>query len=406
MILPKWATKFAFDCFLRYVRGEPLADVDIRTAQRLLWLSDFFKVPDLEAICIKQYIIPKLEKENVTLFLEDAYAKISCLASPEDDSEMCEVWNVLLNECLALASNNLSFLIRVEKPALLKQEDVIVDELVERAFKMYMVNLSSDNSAIIDLMMQKKKKENPFDLLEAERAKIYDKEKLFFTNGRTAPTLTWNLANLKENFYRESEAFFVLGCYWVLSIWSFKKEGTLTIAIKQSKYGKEGEELHSESYYNKNKYFVNPSKKRVASPKAANTDNKLQQDSADGRVPSHCILTIASFIRIKELEELGKGAFSIVSLLTSSKSPTSLRQVPTQSMPDTGGKLSIEIYIKMEYTYSGILTYISRNFDWLYNNPAIGKLTKNQFLVLLKHKYLNVKREEDALVALCKWSMR
>ena len=385
----------------KYAKGEALGEMDIKTAQRVLWLSDFFKIADLESHSIKQYIIPKLSKDNVLIFLEDSYAKISCLAPSEENDELGETWNLLLTECLDLTANNLPFLIRAQKEAILKLEDVIAEELAERAFKLFSVQLSTDGSYIIDLLLEKKHRKTPFELLDIETAKVAAKEKVTFTNGRTAPTLTWNLSNLKENFYRESEAFFVLGCYWVLSIWSFKKEGILSIAIKHSKNPRELDEPSSSSYYNKNKFFVNPSKKRIPSPR--NTESKGSHEILEGKVPNHCILTLASCIRIKELEDPGKGGFSVVSLLTASKSPTLLRKIPISDIPETGGKLSIEIFIKLEHTHSGILTFISSNFDWLYHSPDISKLTKNQFVVLLKHKHLNVKREEDALVALCIW---
>jgi len=358
---------------------------------------------DLESNIIRNYIIPKLTKENTLLFLDDAYAKISFMSQHEEDDDLTETWNCLLTECLDLSANNFPFLIKTQKEAILKLEEVIIDELVERAFKAFSTQLSTDNSFIIDLVLEKKKKETPFSLLESEITKITNKEKTIFTSGKAAPTLTWNLLNLKDNFYRESEAFLVLGCYWVLSIWSFKKEGVLAIAIKHSKHPKELDDSSASSYYNKNKFFVNPSKKRIPSPR--NTESKGQNEILEGKIPNNCILTLASFIRIKELEDAGIGEFSVVSLLSASKSPTILRKVPIRDIPNTGGKLSIEIFIRMEYTYSGILTYISKNYDWLYHNPEIAKLTKNQFLTLLRHKYLNIKREEDALASLCIWSI-
>ena len=75
-----------------------------------------------------------------------------------------------------------------------------------------------------------------------------------------------------------------------------------------------------------------------------------------------------------------------------------------RSLEINNGQLTIDIYLKLEHTYSGILTYISKNFSWLYNTPGVGLMTRNQYLTLLKHKYLNVKCEEEVLVALCIWS--
>eukprot|EP00826_Nyctotherus_ovalis_P028288 TRINITY_DN22363_c0_g1_i1.p1 TRINITY_DN22363_c0_g1~~TRINITY_DN22363_c0_g1_i1.p1 ORF type:complete len:217 (+),score=15.17 TRINITY_DN22363_c0_g1_i1:81-731(+) len=103
------------------------------------------------------------------------------------------------------------------------------------------------------------------------------------------------------------------------------------------------------------------------------------------------------------IRDRNEGAFSIVSLIAGSKSPVVLRRIAISELPDTGGKLSIDIYMKMNYTYSGILAFISRNFDWLHNSASLPKLNKAELLIFLKHKHLNVKREEEVLIALFIW---
>jgi hypothetical protein len=44
--------------------------------------------------------------------------------------------------------------------------------------------------------------------------------------------------------------------------------------------------------------------------------------------------------------------------------------------------------------HSEILNYISRNFSSLFDDPDIGLLSKDEFKLLLKHKYLNVTNED------------
>lgn len=39
----------------------------------------------------------------------------------------------------------------------------------------------------------------------------------------------------------------------------------------------------------------------------------------------------------------------------------------------------------------------------MYSDPEIGKLSKEEFKLLLKHKYLNVVKEDQVLQAVCLW---
>ena len=51
----------------------------------------------------------------------------------------------------------------------------------------------------------------------------------------------------------------------------------------------------------------------------------------------------------------------------------------------------------MNHTHSEILNYISRNFEHVYNDPDIGLLHKDELKLLLKHKYLNVSKEDEVV---------
>jgi len=402
IILPKWATVPSFVLLLKYTEGKPLGEVDIKTLQRVLWLSDFFKMSELQDICIQQ-ITPLLSKDNVLIFLEDSFVKIST-AALSGNSEIKDCWILLYQQCLNIAALNIPFLVKVESPALYNMDAIIIEELAEKAFKKFITNINSDNGAIIDLLTKYKKMNNPYDLLDYETQRLQEKEKVLFTGENATPTLTWSLTGLKGHFYKDSGPFFVFGNCWELTIWSSQQDGTVTIAIKHDK-GKKEEIKNSQSIGKHN------------NDKAANSiilserkDKKERRDSLGNLIeeeiepfPPQCIVTLASLVRLAEFEPPGEGSFQITSLIAMSKSRTTLRVFQVEELVAINGRLTIEISLKPEYAYSGILTYISRNFNWLYNHPMIYKLTKNQFLTLLKHKFLNAKTEEDVIAALCLW---
>jgi len=384
ILMPKWVTKTAFQLFIKFLYNEPICEIETSTSQRLLWLADFFKVDSLTEYCIKSLIIPKLNKDNVIDFLEDSYTKVTASKS----SDNFEVWNTLIDECLELAASNIQYLVRINKKRLMKLNNDVIEELADRVFKGFMTNTSADNSPITELLMHIKGINCPFKLLEQERKKVLKKEKEYFASEHVTPNLTWSLSKLYDNFYKDSKPFFVLGCYWVLSIWNRKGDNTVYIGIKQSKTPKEVEELLNCTL----KDTINPFKKSQGG-----------EMNGQGKIPNHCILTVATFVSIHELDTNNEGIFQLASLISASKVPTTIRILTVQDLKRIGGQVTIDIYLKLEYTYSGILTYISKNFSWLYNTPRVGLMTRNQLLTLLKHKYLNVKWEEEVLVALCIW---
>eukprot|EP00826_Nyctotherus_ovalis_P003205 TRINITY_DN10647_c0_g1_i10.p1 TRINITY_DN10647_c0_g1~~TRINITY_DN10647_c0_g1_i10.p1 ORF type:complete len:414 (-),score=130.85 TRINITY_DN10647_c0_g1_i10:487-1707(-) len=375
--------------------GKHLGDIEINTLQRVLWLSDFFKMTELQDICI-QHIVPLLSKDNVLIFLEDSFAKINSAALSES-SEIKDCWISLYQECLNIAAVNIPFLVKVESPGLHNMDSIILEGLAEKAFKKFISNVNSDNGAIIDLLVKYKKMSNPYDLLEYETQRVHEKEKASFTAENAVPTLTWSLTGLKGHFYKDSGPFLVFGNCWELTIWSSQQDGTVTVAIKHDKVRKE--EIKNSQVFGK---LSGKSANAVKLSERKDGQENFMEEDVEA-FPPQCIITLASLVRLVEFEPAGEGSFQIASLIAGSKSRTTLRVFQAEELVTTSGKLTVELSLKSEYTYSGILTYISRNFNWLYHHPAIRKLTKNQLLTLLKHKFLNAKTEEDVVAALCLW---
>jgi hypothetical protein len=93
------------------------------------------------------------------------------------------------------------------------------------------------------------------------------------------------------------------------------------------------------------------------------------------------------------------------SLICSGKAPTELRKLPNFDLDQypTKQEINIGIYVKLNHTHSEILNYISRNFSQCFDDPDIGLLHKDEFKLLLKHKYLNVANEDQIVRAITLW---
>lgn len=108
-----------------------------------------------------------------------------------------------------------------------------------------------------------------------------------------------------------------------------------------------------------------------------------------------------SCVRIDEKEELKDP--KIHTLICSGKAPAILKKVDSFYIDEYDGEVTVEIYFKVKGIYSSILHYISRNFTYLIADPIIHLLPKDQFKLLLKHKYLNVTQEDEIIKAICLW---
>jgi hypothetical protein len=56
---------------------ELIGGFDLHISQRILWLSDFFKIDELVEFSIEKLIIPQISPSTVLIFLKDVHKKIS-----------------------------------------------------------------------------------------------------------------------------------------------------------------------------------------------------------------------------------------------------------------------------------------------------------------------------------------
>ena len=298
----------------------------------------------------------------------------------------------------------------------------IIEDLISRAFQMHHLNSTVNNTPFMDILSKIREQKSVFELLEDESERIMSRDKPLLISRSATPTLTWSVNATGENFYVQTDPVCAMGTYWVLTFWSYHQQGVAYLGISHSKnpstIATHGGGIVPQKYYGQNNYYRSTIKGGIAGNnilnKLAGHKHKDKSENVKETVvdylggdvqqfPNHCMLTLASFVRIQELEEAGEGIFGVASLITLSKAPTLLRQVALGDLLDNNGKITIHVYFRVEYTHSAILTYISRNINIFYTDTTISKLTKNQFHTLLRHKYLNIAREEDILVAFCLW---
>ncbi len=111
-------------------------------------------------------------------------------------------------------------------------------------------------------------------------------------------------------------------------------------------------------------------------------------DQANSEFPAHSFITIVSSVKIDSNEKLSDPILN--TLICSAKTPALLRKFEDFRIEDYKNTLNVELSIKVKYSYSAILLYISKNFTYLITDPYISLLPKDQFKSLLKHKMLNV----------------
>lgn len=65
--------------------------------------------------------------------------------------------------------------------------------------------------------------------------------------------------------------------------------------------------------------------------------------------------------------------------------------------------MDVTLKFQVEDVHSQLLCYISKNFTYLMYEPEIRHLSKDDFRLILRHKYLNVTQEDEVVKAICFW---
>jgi hypothetical protein len=275
----------------------------------------------------------------------------------------------LIHICIGIAANNIFFLVNNKHEELFAIAEDSLEEIFERYFESVIFNNSIDHSLLMRLMIEYRKLNDIYELLENERKRainIFDK---LYQDGLD-PTIIWNIKSNDPaaGFYKESEEF------------EFEKISLIMI-----------------NYYDAQKDVYNMAIKNTTNSESDSQMNFLQQNQF--------IISILSICEIPEIKFKSKINFNCI--FSNTKSKVLVFKIENFSkMFEKFEEIdfSMKIYFMISYNFSSILTHICKNFYEYYSLNSISKISRNVLNIILKNEILNVQHEDEVLHAVMNWS--
>jgi hypothetical protein len=224
-------------------------------------------------------------------------------------------------------------------------------------------------------MLKNRNLGNVFELLEHERKRalaIFDK---LYRDG-LEPTIIWKISSDDpgNGYYKESEEFHYENINLVLINYydSAKDIFNLALRLKDDSTG------------------------GVTS--TVNTGNT--------NANAQFIVSILSICEIKEIGYKSKINFNCIFTNTNSKVLIFKIENFSKMFKNSFKNVdySMTIHFNISFNFSAILTHICKNFYEFHSLGAIAKIPKNVLNIILKNNILNVRSEDEVLLAVVTWS--
>lgn len=127
-----------------------------------------------------------------------------------------------------------------------------------------------------------------------------------------------------------------------------------------------------------------------------------QLNAAAANYTNHAFVSFVASVDLFENKPPNES--KIYSMICSQKQPVQLLSVENFDVASIDGdSINVSLAFKVKEMYSQLLSFISKNFTYLTSEPEIRFLTKDDFKLLLKHKYLNVSQEDEVIKSICLW---
>lgn len=340
LILPEWIKVRPFKVYLSYIENSRLPKLDLITAQKCLWLGDFFKDNFLQKTLIKDHILPFLNKETVLLFVQDTCTKIS------NSAEVDECWYELFTESCSFAAQNLTYLMSETYSVFTKLDNLSIKQIFEQA---------SNFNTLRGLLPKLQQIKNCKSLLELisqlETESLLD----FHTLHNHLLVYEWNIDDFEfGNFYKETEPFKIGSTDWVLCIWCFEHEKRLEFSLK-----------------------------------LAEVTNSLKQKLS--------VITSSVLLQNENFSDIEP---KILPIPAYSQDSPIIREISSGQL-ESVSSLRVRLYASSEEIISVILTEILNDPEILANQ--IGNLSACFLLSILNSKYFNINSEDFAVEVLARW---
>lgn len=218
LILPEWIKSRPFKVYLTYIENSRLPKLDLITAQKLLWLGDFFRDNFLQTVLIKEHILPFLNKETVLLFVQDTCTKIS------NSGNVDECWFELFTESCSFAAQHIDYILKETHSVFTKLDKLAIKQIFEKC---------SDHNTLQSLLPKFQKIRNSTSLLDLLHQIETESLIEFQTLSSHLLVYEWKIDDFEfGNFYKETEPFKIGSTDWVLCIWCFEHEKRIEISLK------------------------------------------------------------------------------------------------------------------------------------------------------------------------------
>ena len=384
--LPDWITVEDLSAFISIYQKGIEYITEYHDREKLLRISEFFDNENFTFSLISDVIMPRLTIENSFNYLSISYEKLKYASNT--NGEVDNIWFDFFIKCLDIVGKNLTYYYKKGRFKEIANFDIkILDELYEKFSSHLVINnflitedvsldtlrgnaiLLSNLEAIINYLIQFRAQKNFFDLLTNEYMKICSEENVNDLNSLPNPTFLLKInINELDSYYEEYTLDISLGMKQIVFIVFYRKsDDSFNVAFK-----------------------------------LIEKQNPMNSNQMNGS------FKIISFISSVVIEELSNRQMNVKSI-SNNKSMHSIykinnvRNLISNSMNYETHYLTLKILLKPCFIHSMLTSYLLLNFNNLYNQPNISKISKQLLILILKNKHFGNVSDDKVVLFLLNW---
>jgi len=214
--LPPWVTLDSLLSVLHYFETGLIEYADVFSALRVLWVVELFECAEMRDKLIERVISPQVERENVLLFLQQAYEK-----------EAVGTWSLLRQKCGEIAEANADYLYQYYGKAMQRLPSSLVTSVIKGYFRLKGYKVAEDCSQLLICLLKASEYTHFLDLLASERASSLSPQ-----SPPLLQTLPVPILPNEESTY-SSPAFLLGSSRWNLSAVVSAVAGTLQVLLQR-----------------------------------------------------------------------------------------------------------------------------------------------------------------------------
>ena len=386
IVLPDWITVEDMTSFIAIYQKGVEYITEYTDKEKLLKISEFFQNESFTFSLISDVIMPRLTIENSLGFLSLTYDKLK--VASKANGEIDNIWFDFFIKCLDIVGKNLSYYFKKGKSNDISNFDVkILDELYEK-FSAFLITsnyvitedvaldtlrgsaiLLSNLQVMIAFLMKSRAQKSFFDLLTNEYMKICSEENINELNTLPNPTFLLKInSNEIESYYEEYKVDISMNLKQIVFVVFYRKsDDSFNVAFKLVEY----------SNYNNNN-------------------------------PKNSSFRIVTFISSVIIDEISNRQINVKSI-SNNKSMHSIYKINNvknllhSSIGNDSHYITLKIFLKPCFIHSMLTSYLLYNFNELYNQLNIQKISKQLLVLVLKNKHYGSITEDKIVISLLNW---